>query len=101
MLLQLPAATSLQNGEQFQNEEEQVEYSKENGDGQTNGVRHGISHVFRTLDIENDKAREESNAKERDDQLNEGGMKNAAKEKAQQGSYQQQNKAKEKVITQT
>ena len=33
MLVKLPAATSLQNGEQFQNEEEQVEYGKENGDG--------------------------------------------------------------------
>jgi len=93
----LPAApATLQNGEDFQNVEEQVEHGDEDGNGQPNSIGHGVGHVFSTLHIVEDIAREDGNAHDRDDEYKGCAME----EEAHQAGNDEQNQAEEQVITQ-
>ena len=96
----LIAAASLQDREYPQYEEEQVEHSQEERNGQANRVGHSISHIFTTLDVVDDIAREEGDSKEWDDELEQRRMKNAAEEKANERGHEKEDQAEEEVIAQ-
>jgi len=97
----LPAVpATLQNGEDFKNVEEQVEHSDEDGNGQPNSIGHGVGHVFSTLHIVEDIAREDGNAHDRDDECKECALENALEEDAHETGNDEQNQAEKQVITQ-